>query len=166
MQIEKYRRKISGPLLDRIDLHVEVPLIPYRELSSGSGGEKSDVVRGRVTEARRRQLLRFKDVDGVYSNSAMPSRLMGVHCKLDEESSRQLGMAMDSLNFSARAHDRILKVARTLADLEGVDDIGLGHLLEAIQYRKLMHDLSLWLERYINSIVFFRKFCLIDITFI
>lgn len=143
IQIEKYRRKISGPLLDRIDLHVEVPLVPYKELKAESGGERSEIVRERVTEARGRQLRRFRGHHGVFSNASMPSGLVAKHCKLDEASSKQLEQAMEMLNFSARAHDRILKVARTLADLEGQENIQLGHILEAIQYRSLDRKLMM-----------------------
>ncbi|SHJ32027.1 magnesium chelatase family protein [Rubritalea squalenifaciens DSM 18772] len=143
VQIERYRRKISGPLLDRIDLHVEVPLVPYKELKEGSGGESSEVIRGRVTEARDRQLHRFRAHQGVFSNASMPSSMVAKHCKLDEASSKQLEQAMEMLNFSARAHDRILKVARTLADLEAQESIQLGHILEAIQYRSLDRKLMM-----------------------
>lgn len=143
IQIERYRRRISGPLLDRIDLHVEVPLVPYKELKADSGGEKSATVRERVAVARDRQLSRFNGYEGVYSNASMPSAMVAKHCKLDEASSKQLEQAMEMLNFSARAHDRILKVARTLADLEGQENIQLGHVLEAIQYRSLDRKLMM-----------------------
>lgn len=136
-QIDKYRQRISGPLLDRIDLHVEVPLLEYKELSSGDGGERSDVVRQRVIEARDRQVFRYKNDEGVNCNATIPSRLMSTYCKLDAETSSYLEQVMGELNFSARAHDRILKVARTLADLEASEDIQLHHLLEAVQYRTL-----------------------------
>lgn len=135
--IDRYRQRISGPLLDRIDLHVEVPLLEYKELTSTDAGERSEVVRQRVIEARNRQLERFKDDVGVNCNATIPSRLMSNYCKLDDESSSYLEQVMGQLNFSARAHDRILKVARTLADLEASDNILLHHLLEAVQYRTL-----------------------------
>jgi len=136
-QIESYRQRISGPLLDRIDLHVEVPLVDFRELSSQTAsGEKSSVIRERVVAARNIQLDRFKKTS-VTSNAAMTSRLVREHCQLDAESTSYLGHAMEQMNFSARAHDRILKVARTLADLSGSEAIRPEHVLEAIQYRAL-----------------------------
>ncbi len=135
-QIETYRQRISGPLLDRIDLHVEVPLVDFRELSSGAAGESSETIRQRVIEARRIQAGRFRK-GGAISNSAMGPRQVKAHCKLDSESSGYLEHAMEEMNFSARAHDRILKVARTLADLGGSESIRPNNILEAIQYRSL-----------------------------
>lgn len=137
VHIERYRQRISGPLLDRIDLHVEVPSVDYKELRSESGGETSEVVRGRVEEAREIQLNRFATEDETLTNASMPSRLVMRYCKLDYPSESMLERAMDSLNFSARAYDRILKVSRTLADLEGSFDIKVEHVMEAIQYRNL-----------------------------
>ncbi len=142
-QIEKYRQRISGPLLDRIDLHVEVPSLAYRELSGADGGESSAVVRERVVRARNRQVQRYRNDPGVNCNAVIPSRLMRKYCALDEESSRYFEQVMEELNFSARAYDRILKVARTLADLEGVEDIQIHHLLEAVQYRTLDRKLMM-----------------------
>jgi len=137
VQIERYRQRISGPLLDRIDLHVEVPIVDFRELSSDTNtGEKSSSVRDRVAAARHIQRERFKKVS-TSTNSTMGSRLVRQHCKLDKESSGYLEHAMEQMNFSARAHDRILKVARTLADLGGAPDIRPNDILEAIQYRAL-----------------------------
>lgn len=141
-QVESYRQRLSGPLLDRIDLHVEVPLIDYRALSSSEPGEHSRTIRERVLAAHLRQQKRFARHPHVTSNSTMTSRLVKEHCQLDHESSRLLEQAMEQLNFSARAHDRILKVARTLADLEGRDRIQAPHLLEAIQYRALDRNLQ------------------------
>ena len=136
-QIEAYRQRISGPLLDRIDLHVEVPLVDFRELSSNTGGgDKSEVIRQRVVEARRIQRERFHKSKGS-TNSAMNSRQTRQHCQLDAEGNRYLKHAMEEMNFSARAHDRILKVARTLADLAGSPNIRATDVLEAIQYRSL-----------------------------
>jgi magnesium chelatase family protein len=123
-------------LLDRIDLHVEVPLVDFRELSSGSTGEKSAAIRERVIAARSIQHARFRNTK-VTTNSTMTPRLVREHCKLDSESSGYLEHAMEQMNFSARAHDRILKVARTLADLGGFDNIRSQDILEAIQYRTL-----------------------------
>jgi magnesium chelatase family protein len=135
-QIENYRQRISGPLLDRIDLHVEVPLVDFRELSSGAPGEKSADIRTRVIAARTIQLDRFRKTAN-RTNSAMGPRQVKAHCKLDAESNGYLEHAMEEMNFSARAHDRILKVARTLADLAGAPDIRPNDILEAIQYRSL-----------------------------
>jgi magnesium chelatase family protein len=136
-QIEKYRQRISGPLLDRIDLHVEVPLVEYRELSSDETGETSADVRLRVEAARGRQVERFSALKNVTCNAAMPSKVMRQYCRIDATASGYLEHAMTDLNFSARAHDRILKVGRTLADLADCKDIQADHILEAIQYRTL-----------------------------
>lgn len=135
-QIETYRQRISGPLLDRIDLHVEVPLVEFRELSSGAAGEKSSQIRERVVGARRIQHERFRKSSSA-TNSSMSPRQVKQHCALDAESSGYLEHAMEQMNFSARAHDRILKVARTLADLAGTESIRPADVLEAIQYRSL-----------------------------
>ncbi|NNC87679.1 MAG: ATP-binding protein, partial [Akkermansiaceae bacterium] len=142
-QVEHYRQKISGPLLDRIDLHVEVPLIDYKQLSSREQSENSESVRERVHRCRWRQVERFQKVPGVRVNSDMGPKQVRKHCELDRESSHLLEQAMEQLNFSARAYDRILKVARTIADLEDSDQIGVAHLLEAIQYRSLDRKLML-----------------------
>jgi magnesium chelatase family protein len=142
-QIEKYRQRISGPLLDRIDLHVEVPRVEYKELTgkTGAEGEISETVRARVEGCREVQLERFVDSPDVTTNSMMHPKLMRRHCEIDKASDALLERAMTDLNFSARAHDRILKVARTMADLEGEFDIKQRHLLEAIQYRTLDRNL-------------------------
>lgn len=142
-KIEKYRQRISGPLLDRIDLHVEVPTVEYRDLASTESGESSGVVRERVVAARQRQLDRFQNHDGLTCNAAMPSKVMREVCQIDATASGYLEHAMNELNFSARAHDRILKVARTLADLAGADKIDAAHVLEAIQYRTLDRKLMM-----------------------
>ena len=141
-QIEKYRQRISGPLLDRIDLHVDVPAVDYKELRAESGGETSMVIRERVEEARQVQLARFISHPGVLCNADMGNRLVTEFCRLDHQSERTLEQAMNSLNFSARAYDRILKVSRTLADLEGSRDVREVHVMEAIQYRTL--DRNMW----------------------
>jgi magnesium chelatase family protein len=142
-QIEHYRQRISGPLLDRIDLHIEVPLVDYKELSSATSGEQSEVIRQRVLSTRARQQERFSAKPGVTTNSSMSAKEVALHCGLDGESSSLLEQAMTHLNFSARAYDRILKVARTLADLENADRIGPTQVLEAIQYRSLDRNLQL-----------------------
>lgn len=142
-QIEKYRQRISGPLLDRIDLHVEVPSVDYKQLSSDEGGgDDSQTIRQRVENSRTIQQQRFAGQSSVTTNSAMPAKLVRQHCQLEPESHALLEQAMEDLNFSARAHDRILKVSRTLADLDHEQQIQPQHLLEAIQYRSL--DRSLW----------------------
>ena len=122
---------------DRIDIHCEVPLVDFRELSSNAAtGEKSETIRSRVIEARRIQGERFRKSANA-TNSAMGPRQMKVHCQVDAEGNGYLGHAMEEMNFSARAHDRILKVARTLADLAGAVNIRATDVLEAIQYRSL-----------------------------
>ena len=133
-QIENYRQRISGPLLDRIDLHVEVPIVEYRELSSDQSGEPSEEIRERVIKTREIQRERL---GRSATNATMNSKETRTHCRLDAESSGLLEQAMDQLNFSARAYDRILKVARTMADMEGEKEIGPSQILEAIQYRSL-----------------------------
>lgn len=142
-QIERYRQRISGPLLDRIDLHVEVPMVEYRDLSSVEPGESSSAVRDRVVAARQRQGKRFANQDGLTCNAAMPSKVMREVCRIDSTASGYLEHAMTELNFSARAHDRILKVARTLADLAGREQIDAADVLEAIQYRTLDRKLMM-----------------------
>jgi magnesium chelatase family protein len=136
MQITRYRQRISGPLLDRIDIHVEVPNVDYRQISSTAPEESSAEIRARVMAARTLQQDRYRSA-GLTSNSALSPRLLRQHCVIDSEASGLLEHAMTNLNFSARAHDRILKVARTLADLAAVDNITADHVLEAIQYRTL-----------------------------
>ncbi len=124
-------------MLDWIDLHVEVPLVDFRELSSNTAtGDKSETIRERVVQARKIQDERFRKSANA-TNSAMSPRQMKVHCKLDSESTGYLEHAMEEMNFSARAHDRILKVARTLTDLAGAPNIRPSDILEAIQYRSL-----------------------------
>jgi magnesium chelatase family protein len=136
-QIEKYRQRISGPLLDRIDLHIEVPAVSFRELSApGDGGESSAAIRQRVIAAREIQLGRFAK-SPITTNAAMTPRQMKAHCQLDATSMGYIEHAMQEMSLSARAHNRILKVARTLADLGGSDVIRPNDILEAIQYRSL-----------------------------
>lgn len=135
-QIIKYMSKISGPLLDRIDLHIEVPAVKYDELEAKAPGESSAAIRERVERARQLQRERYKG-SGVFSNSQLTQELMEKYCRLDSEASALLRDAFETLGLSARAHNRILKVARTIADLAGEESIGLEHIAEAIQYRAL-----------------------------
>ena len=135
-QIHRYRAKISGPLLDRIDIHVEVPAVPHADLLQGVQGEPSDEIRRRVTRAREVQSERFSR-SRIFCNAQMRSRHIRAHCRIDEASRRLLEAAIDKFGLSARAFNRVLKVARTIADLEGAADVGSGHISEAIQYRNL-----------------------------
>ncbi len=135
-QIMKYMSKISGPLLDRIDLHIEVPAVKYEELEEKAVGETSADIKARVDKARQMQLMRYKD-RRVYSNSQLTPELMKEHCELDSETNELLREAFNTLGLSARAHNRILKVARTIADLAGEEKIKMEHVAEAIQYRAL-----------------------------
>lgn len=135
-QIEKYRGRISGPLLDRIDIQIEMPEVGFGELSDKSGGEPSSEVRARVERARERQRARFK-ADGILVNAQMGSRLIKQYCSPDKASEQLLQRAYAELKLSARAYQRILKVARTIADVEGLEQVQLAHYAEAIQYRSL-----------------------------
>ncbi|MES2701771.1 MAG: YifB family Mg chelatase-like AAA ATPase [Bacteroidota bacterium] len=135
--VQRYLNKISGPLLDRIDLHVEVTPVAFSELSSQKMSENSDVVRERVIKARDIQAARFEQHPGVYANAQMGSKLLKEICVINNVGQNLLKTAMDRLNLSARAYDRILKVSRTIADLGASDDIRPEHLAEAIQYRSL-----------------------------
>ncbi len=141
-QIQRYRSKVSGPLLDRIDIHVEVPAVKYKELSGRTTGEMSESIRSRVKKARTIQLNRFKHRRGVYCNAHMDSKDIRRFCPVDDEGNALLQRAITRLGLSARAYDRILKVARTIADLEESTDIRPEHLSEAIQYRSLDRDFS------------------------
>ena len=135
--VQKYLNKISGPLLDRIDLHVEVTPVSFEELSSKEKGESSADIRERVMAARELQGSRYKENEGVHANAQMSTKQLQVFCKLNSDSQQLLKMAMTKLNLSARAYDRILKVARTIADLEKNKSITSEHIAEAIQYRSL-----------------------------
>lgn len=135
-QIHRYRHRVSGPLLDRIDIHIDVPSVPYKELSTEYSGEKSEHIRARVVEARRRQLNRFKE-DRIYSNGQMKTRHIKKYCKLKPDAQTLLETAMHKLGLSARAYTRILKLSRTISDMEGSDEIQSHHISEAIQYRTL-----------------------------
>ena len=135
--VQKYLSKISGPLLDRIDLHVEVTPVAFSELSSSQQFEKSEIIRERVIKARIIQEERYKDNEGVYANAQMSSKMLKEICKINTASQNLLKVAMEKLNLSARAYDRILKVSRTIADLGGKETIQPEHIAEAIQYRSL-----------------------------
>ena len=141
MQIERYMGRISGPLLDRIDLHIEVPAVPFQELSASADGTASVAMREQVSRARLVQQKRFGPESGRL-NSRMTNRQLRRFCMLDEEGRTLLKTAMENLGLSARAHDRILRMARTIADLEGSEDVRPAHVVEAIGYRSL--DRKLW----------------------
>ncbi len=142
-EIQNYLGRISGPLLDRIDLHIEVPQVKFQEIASPGAGESSAKIRERVVAARVRQQRRFQDRPRITCNARMGSRELKAHCALDESTMELLKMAMSELKLSARAYDRILKVARTIADLASCDRISSEHIGEAIQFRSL--DRQLWL---------------------
>ena len=135
--VQKYLNKISGPLLDRIDLHVEVTPVAFSELSAHKNGEGSASIRARVIQAREIQDERYKDQEGVYCNAQISSKMLKEICVINAVGQNLLKAAMDKLNLSARAYDRILKVSRTIADLAQSEQIKPEHLAEAIQYRSL-----------------------------
>ena len=136
-QTQRYVGKISGPLLDRIDIHIEVPAVQYGELSTKRTGESSAAIRSRVDRAREVQAKRFVGRKGLYSNADMESKGIKEFCQIDAQGAELLKTAMQRLGLSARAYVRILKVARTIADLANGDSINSAHLSEAIQYRTL-----------------------------
>lgn len=140
--VQRYLSKISGPLLDRIDLHIEVVPVSFNEMTSRKKQERSAEIRERVARARERQTARFEAMPGIHTNAMMPSPLVKEFCRIDKAGETLLKAAMERLGLSARAYDRILKVARTIADLADSDDIRVEHLAEAIQYRSL--DRSNW----------------------
>jgi len=139
--ISRYRNRISGPLLDRIDIHVEVPTVAYKDLSALPTGDTSATIRQRVNRAREIQHKRFEKLE-IFNNSQMNSKMMRKFCALDDASHALMQNAIDKMGYSARVFDRILKVARTIADLEGVESIHSDHISEAIQYRTL--DRKYW----------------------
>ncbi|SRX75975.1 YifB family Mg chelatase-like AAA ATPase [Aequorivita antarctica] len=141
-EMQRYLSKISGPLLDRIDIHIEVTPVPFEKLSDERRGESSIIIRKRVTNARKLQSERFSEFENIHYNAQMGVKQIRQFCKLDETSLQLLKTAMERLNLSARAYDRILKVARTIADLEASEEINGNHISEAIQYRSL--DRSGW----------------------
>src|SRR5437667_7958417 len=140
-QIQRYISKISGPLLDRIDIHIDVPAVKVRELSAQESGEGSTEIRERVVRARQLQQQRFAG-EPVYCNAQMPPRLIRQYCQLDAASQQMLERAIMKFGLSARAYDRILEVSRTIADLEGGERIAEQHISEAVQYRTL--DRNFW----------------------
>jgi magnesium chelatase family protein len=137
LNIQRYRSRVSGPLLDRIDIHIDVPAVKFEHLASLVEGEPSSKIQERVQAARQKQLDRFKDLKGIYANAHMTSKELRKYCHLDDAGMNMLRTAIDRLGLSARAFDRILKVSRTIADIEGVDAIAPAHVAEAIQYRTL-----------------------------
>jgi magnesium chelatase family protein len=142
--IQKYTARVSGPLLDRIDLHIDVPAVPYRDLAGKTTGEQSSAIRGRVKQAREIQKYRFRAERGIFCNSDMGSRETRKYCRLDKEGDELMKTALNRLGLSARAFDRILKVSRTIADLASSEEIRPVDLSEAIQYRTL--DRSLFMR--------------------
>lgn len=140
-QISKYINKISGPLLDRIDIHIEVEAVDYKKLDKDESGETSEEIRKRVNNARKIGMERYKEY-GIYSNSELTPSLIQKYCKLGIEEKKILENAFEKLGFSARAYSRILKVARTIADLDNKENIELKHIAEAIKYRDL--DRKYW----------------------
>ncbi|MCK4527708.1 YifB family Mg chelatase-like AAA ATPase [candidate division WOR-3 bacterium] len=143
-QIDSYRSKISGPLLDRIDMHITVPRVRYDDMIDMEPGEGSNTIRERIDKARKNQEDRYKEED-IFFNAHLDSKKIRKYCSIDEESRKLLNNAMERFGFSARAFDRILKMARTIADLEGTEEITSPHIAEAIQYRTL--DRRLWLMK-------------------
>lgn len=144
-QIQRYMNKISGPLLDRIDIQTEITPVPFKDISRSAPGESSDDIRERVVRARHIQEQRYKDMKGIHCNAQMSERMIHQYAEPDEAGIDMLRMAMERLNLSARAYNRILKVARTIADLEGAEHVQPQHLAEAISYRSL--DRGDWAER-------------------
>jgi len=142
LQVQRYRQRISGPLLDRIDLHIEVPAVEYRDISSTRPEEHSEAIRERIVRARERQQERFRADARTNCNARMGPRQIKRYCSLTEECQELIRVAMTDLNLSARAYDRILKVSRTIADLASADDVTTEHVSEAIQYRTF--DRTLW----------------------
>lgn len=144
-QIQHYMNKISGPLLDRIDIQCEITPVPFKDISRGRPGESSETIRQRVIRAREIQTERFREIKGVHCNAQMSERMIHTYAEPDDAGIAMLRMAMERLSLSARAYSRILKVARTIADLAGAPCVETDHLAEAISYRQL--DRGDWGER-------------------
>jgi magnesium chelatase family protein len=142
VQVQRYRQRISGPLLDRIDLHIEVPAVEYRDVASERAEESSAAIRSRIVRARQLQQERFRNGAKVNCNARMATRHLKQYCKLSQDSQELIRVAMSELHLSARAYDRILKVSRTIADLDEAENIAPEHVSEAIQYRTF--DRTLW----------------------
>jgi magnesium chelatase family protein len=142
--VQKYLNKISGPLLDRIDIQIEIVPVPFEKIADKTPSESSNEIRKRVIRARKIQEDRFKKTTGVYCNAQMTSKLLHKFVPIDESGRRLLKTAMEKLGLSARAYNRILKVARTIADLEQSENIKTAHLAEAINYRNL--DREMWAQ--------------------
>ena len=138
--VRKYLGKVSGPLMDRMDIHLEIIPVPFEELAKKKAGDTSAAIRHRVTAARAVQAARYKNYPGIHCNAQMTAKLFREHCQLDAEGEARMKQAMERLGLSARAYDRILKVSRTIADLDGSPDIRARHLGEAINYRSLDRD--------------------------
>ena len=143
LQIQRYVGRISGPLLDRIDIHIDVPAVKFRDLTGDAPPETDDsaTIRDRVISAREKQRTRLAQ-EKIFSNAEMTPRMIRRHCRIDAESEQMLERAMTRLGLSARAYDRILKVSRTIADLEGCEEIRSAHVAEAVGYRSL--DRTYW----------------------
>ncbi len=141
-QIQRYHAKISGPLLDRIDIHIEVPSLKYDELKSTQPAEPSEAIRTRINQARKHQVERFTGKKKIYCNAHLGSKDIRKFCPINDESQTLLKTAIEKFGLSARAYDKVLKVSRTIADLQGIDDIKIEHVAEAIQYRSL--DKNVW----------------------
>ncbi|HPW99092.1 MAG TPA: ATP-binding protein, partial [Flavobacterium sp.] len=139
-EMQRYLSKISGPLLDRIDIHIEVTPVPFEKLTETRPAESSVEIRKRVTKAREIQSQRFEAFENIHYNAQMSTKQIRQYCALDETSLQLLKTAMERLNLSARAYDRILKVSRTIADLEESEIVNSNHIAEAIQYRSLDRD--------------------------
>jgi len=137
LAIERYRSRISGPLLDRIDIHLEVPAVAYGDIVGEQSGETSAVIRARVEHARAVQRDRFRDQPGVHANAHMSTRDLRRYCRLSQPVEAMLRQAVGRLGLSARAYHRVLKIARTIADLAGATELSTAHVSEAIQYRSL-----------------------------
>ena len=143
--IQRYYARISGPILDRIDIHIEVPAVGYGDLTAPPrDSSESPAIKHRVNAARSRQKMRYKDIPGTHANAGLSGRSIDRHCILDRDAERILRRAIDAFGFSARAYHRILKVGRTIADLDQSDHILAPHISEAIQYRTL--DRNLWIK--------------------
>jgi magnesium chelatase family protein len=137
VDVERYRSRVSGPLLDRIDIHLDVPAVPYPDLVGARAEESSAAVRARVERARAIQRARFQGERGVHTNAHMTTRHLRRHCALAPAVESLLRQAVHRLGLSARAYHRVLKIARTIADLDGADSLDTGHVSEAVQYRSL-----------------------------